>query len=127
MDGIRCKARPDWVCDGHPVICDLKTARDASAHEFSRAAGNYQYHLQASWYSDAAQTCGLGERAFVFLAVEPDPPHGVALYQMDEEAMDAGRRRYERALAMYRECVETGIWPGYDTEIRPLRLAPWAL
>jgi hypothetical protein len=126
-NGIRCKARPDWVCDGHPVIVDLKTARDASAHEFARAAGNYQYHLQSAWYSDAAQICGLGERAFVFIAVEPDPPHGVALYQMDEEAMEAGRRRYERALATYRDCVETGEWPSYPREIQPLRLAPWAL
>jgi hypothetical protein len=125
--GVDCKARPDWLCAGHQVVLDVKTARDASADAFARAAGSYAYHLQAALYLDALGQCGLGERTFVFLVVETEPPYAVALYQLDEAALHAGRIRYRRALAHYAECLASGLWPGYPTEIQPLSLPKWAL
>jgi exodeoxyribonuclease VIII len=126
-EGVQCKARPDWLCNGHDVILDLKTAADASYDGFQRAAGNWKYHLQNSWYIDAVETVGLGLRRFIFLVVESEPPHGVALYELDAEAIHAGRIRCERALSRYIECNQTGEWPGYPREIQPLSLSKWSL
>jgi hypothetical protein len=125
--GLACKARPDWLCEGHAVIVDLKTALDAGPSAFAKACGQWKYHLQAAWYQDAAIACDLGERAFVFLAVEPAPPYAVGLYQLDEEALRVGRLRYQRALETYQACRTAGHWPGYDTEINTLSLPKWAL
>ena len=128
VDGLACKARPDWLCGGHQVIVDLKTARDASPAGFAKAAGQYTYHIQDAWYSDAAARFQeIGERAFIFLAVEPEPPYAVGLYQLDDESRRVGRIRYQRAFDRYRECVESGVWPSYQTEITPLSLPKWAL
>lgn len=125
--GVNCKARADWVCAGHEVICDLKTAADASERAFAKACGQWSYHIQAAHYVDAALACGLGERAFVFVAVEPEPPHAVGLYQIDEEALCVGRIRRNRALETYCECLASDVWPGYATEILTLSLPKWAL
>lgn len=125
--GVSGKARPDWLPDDYPIILDLKTAADASRDAFSRASANYHYALQAAYYIDAAAQCGLPDLRFIHLVVETDPPHGVAIYQMDDEAIDYGRRCYERALTTYRTCLETGEWPGYEQEIQPLSLPKWAL
>lgn len=126
-EGVQCKARPDWLCAGHEVTVDLKTAADASEDAFAKAAGRFSYHIQDAWYSDAANDCGLGARAFVFLVVESDPPHAVALYQLDDDARHVGRVRYERAFERYRECLASDQWPGYAKEITTLTLPRWAL
>lgn len=127
IDGTPIKARADWLCDSHEVIVDLKTAADASEPVFRKSAGNWKYHIQNAFYIDAAKLAGLGERAFVFIVVESDPPHGVALYQMSEEAIRVGRIRYQRALETYRQCVAAGEWPSYPCEIQTLDIPKWAL
>lgn len=127
LDGTACKARPDWVCGGHEVVVDVKTAREADPTGFAKAAGAYTYHLQAAHYIDAAEQCGLGQRAFVFVAIETDPPYAVGLYQLDEEALRVGRIRRDRALDTYRDCLASGQWPGYATDILTLSLPKWAL
>ena len=125
--GVNGKARPDWLPAEFPVIVDLKTAADASQAEFARASARYGYALQAAYYIDAAAQCGMPDMAFIHVVVETDAPYGVAVYQMDDEAIDHGRRCYERALTTYRTCRETGEWPGYAQEILPLSLPRWAL
>lgn len=126
-DGVSCKARADWISDSHEVLIDLKTAIDASERGFGKAAGNFKYHLQAAWYTDAAIDCDLGTRAFIFIAVEPEPPYAVGLYQLDEVAIHAGRVRYQRAFDTYRQCVQSGQWPGYGREIQTIEIPKWAL
>ena len=126
-DELACKARPDWIGDGHDVVVDLKTAADASYEAFCRAAGRYTYHIQAAWYLDALRRCGEPRAHFVHLVVESEPPHGVALYELDEEAMHAGRIRVERALDAYAACQSAEDWPAYPREIQSLSLPPWGL
>lgn len=125
--GLNCKARPDWLCGGHAVTVDLKTACDASPDGFAKASGQYTYHMQSGHYTDAAIACGLGERTFVFIVVETEPPYAVGLYQLDAEAIFVGRQRIRRALETYARCRESGEWPGYATEIKTLSLPKWAL
>lgn len=124
---VACKARPDWVCDEVAALVDLKTAADASEPAFAKASGSFKYHMQAAWYQDAAESCGLGERAFIFVAVEPDPPHGVGLYELDPEAIRVGRIRNRRALETYAECLASGEFSAYPREIQTLVLPKWAL
>jgi len=126
-DGVQAKARIDWLCEGHDVLLDLKTAKDASFEGFAKACGTYQYHVQHAWYLAGAEQVGLGKRQFVFLVVESEPPHGVALYQLDNVAVTAGEARIQRALEIYRECRLSGVWPGYEESIQQLSLPRWAL
>lgn len=125
--GLLCKARPDWYNTDHEVIVDLKTAADASEEGFSRAAGNYGYHMQDAHYLDGAAACGLTARGFIFVVVENTRPHAVAVYVLDDRARDAGRTKIRRALNLLAECKREDKWPGYPAEIKTLELKPWSL
>ena len=127
-DGIACKARPDRVAavDEWTWIVDVKTCRSASPHGFAKAIADYGYHQKAAWYVDALNALDPRERRFLFVAVEKEPPFAVALYELTDEAIGQGRAQNAAALATYRECRESGVWPGYPSGVEFLDLPKWA-
>lgn len=125
---IRCRARFDWLTPDGWLI-DLKTTQDASAGAFARSCANYRYHVQAAWYLDAYQQASGGDLplGFIFIAVEKTAPYGIALYELDAEAVEQGRQLSRRDLARYAAAREMDCWPGYPTDIQPLSLPRWAM
>ena len=109
------KARLDHFTawDGHSTVIDVKTTRDL-IKDFGRTAARYGYTLQQAWYQRglAAVT---GERAwrFAYLVVEKDPPHGVALVELDPDSVGWADGEVDRLMALYTQCHRNGIWPGY--------------
>jgi len=122
--GIECKSRFDWLLE--PLLLDLKTTTDASPFGFARSIANFRYHVQDAFYSQAAASEGLDVRHFLFAGVETSPPYLCAIYQLDDEAREIGRRLYLRDLRTYQQCVERNEWPGYSPEIQTLSLPKWA-
>jgi hypothetical protein len=124
--GVWCRARHDKAIrdrNGRLVIVDLKTCENAADAGIQKSVANYGYHQQGAHYSDAAVALGLGEDpGFVFIFVEKSPPHLINVVQLDDEAMEVGRRRNAAALRIYAECTKTGEWPGYDPEITEVGL-----
>jgi len=122
--GIACKSRFDWLLPS--AIVDLKTAADASREGFARSVATYRYHVQDAFYSQAAASSELRIEHFLFVVVEPCAPYAVAIYQLDDEAREFGRRLYLRDLRTYQQCVERDEWPAYPAEISTLSLPKWA-
>ena len=126
------RARVDWLPDceagSRPVLVDYKTTVDASPEAFAKSAIRYGYHHQGPWYVDgyrAVTGCDL-EPAFLIVAQEKEAPYLVSVHQIMPDAMEAGRRGNEKAVARYMKATETGVWPGYPDEIQPLDLPMWA-
>ena len=124
VTGAKCKSRPDWIIPG--AIIDLKTSGDASPSAFARSVASYRYQVQAAYYLQAAACVDLGAEHFIFVVVESTAPFAVAVYQLDDEAMEHGRKLYLRDLGAYMRCKESGAWPGYPTDIQTLSLPRWA-
>ncbi len=122
--GVTCRGRLDWL---HPrAIVDLKTAADASPGKFSRNLVDFGYALQAAWYSEG-YTAVTGESLpFIHVVVEKEPPHLVAVYQIDADALAYGAAKAAEARAIFAECESTGTWPGYSPEIELVSLPAWA-
>ena len=132
--GLLCKARIDRVglIGEWPIVGDLKTARDASRRAFERSVNSYGYHVQAVHYLEGLQAIqptpdGSPFRRLVFFVVESDPPHCVALYELDDLALDEGAGTRSRYMRTWKECVQTGQWPGYASGIDYASLPAWAL
>jgi len=123
--GELIKCRSDFLCHGHPLIVDLKTADDASPQGFARAAVNYGYYRQAPWYADILQDITGEPHHFAFVVVEKARPHAVAVYFVEPEDMDIGRRENRRLLYLIAACRAENRWPGYATEPMPLELPHW--
>lgn len=117
--GELCKARADWLRQN--AIVDIKTTRDARPSEFAKSIANYRYHVQAAHYE-----AGFNLNRFIFIAVEKDPPFGVAVYFADSEMVKSGTEARARNLGSYAECKASGLWPCYAEQIQTIQLPRWA-
>jgi hypothetical protein len=121
--GITRRGRVDYL--RHDAVIDLKSSADASAAGFAKSVANYGYDMQAAAYVDGVESL-TGERLpFYFVVVEKEPPHLVALYELDDESMAVGRIRNAEACALYAQCQSDDEWPGYPTEIQTLSSPAW--
>ena len=125
--GVRCRGRADLWSDVAPVIVDLKTTRDAAREAFQRDIYTFGYYLQAVHYLNAASALGETRDHFVFIAIEKTPPYGVAVYDLDDDALMAGAEELRSLLMRWKQCEESGEWPGYDTRVTPISIPTWAL
>lgn len=124
-NGIMRRAKLDLITG--PFGVDLKTAQDASTAGFGRSAGKFRYHSQDAFYRDALRAClDIADPQFLFVVVEKSPPHLVNVVQLDAYDVELGAKRNERAVDLYRQCVESDTWPGYGDGINECRLPAWA-
>lgn len=124
--GVKCKIKPDFYNTDLSYAVDLKTTEDASVNGFSRSAFKHRYHVQSPFYYDGLVQNGINPKAFIFIAIEKEPPYlvNVMFYSMDD--MSVGRNIYKEDLRIYNECINTGVWPGYEEIIHPMSLPHWA-
>ena len=123
-DGMKFKCRPDAL---HPnMIVDLKTTVDANPDDFGKTAFNYGYFVSAAHYRNGVQAVNGGEKLpFVFVNVEKTAPYLVSVTELDEDALDFGQQMIDRGSRIYKECAESGNWPGYPNHTTT-RLPDWA-
>ena len=124
------RCRFDWLPDATSdrlIIGDYKTTTDASLRGFEKSIVNFGYHQQADWYLDGARVLlGADDAAFLFIAQEKTAPYLVNVIELSAELRTIGRERNERAVHVYQRCMETGIWPGYPTEVHKAIAPVWA-
>lgn len=122
---VERKAKLDGVCGRFGI--DLKTTVDASTAAFGRSAGKFAYFSQDPWYRDALRACfGIDEPRFLFVVVEKFPPYLVNVVELDPYDVELGAKRNRRAIDLYRQCRETGVWAAYGDGINIAQLPRWA-
>lgn len=130
--GVWRRARLDWMPDlaggRRPLIGDYKTARHVAPEALRKAIHDHGYHQQGAWYLDAGAELGLWDDTAVFLLIfqEKEPPYLVTVVEPDPVALRIGRALNRQAIDLYRECSESGHWPGYADDVIRLGLPPWA-
>ena len=128
VDGELCKAKIDALDDGHTII-DIKTTADASPQAFAKQSANYLYHMQLAWYARSVDREFFDVDAFI-IAIENTPPHAVAVYIFDAEALRVGWHLCKRALWEWQQykldCKLNDRSLAYGDDIHDLYLPPWA-
>lgn len=127
--GTVCKSRLDRfaVIGSQHYVIDLKGVTDLSPRGFSAQLARMSYHFQAAFYCDAYKATFGVEPAFMIAAVEMSEPHDLVMYQLDEAALDQGRRLYQEALILRQACLDAKSWPGLGQgQVQPLSLPSWA-
>lgn len=125
------RARLDWLPVSpargqRMLLADYKSARTASPEALDRVINDHGYHLQGAWYVDGVKSLGLAEDvAYMLVVQEKEPPYLVSVDQLDDAAMRIGAMLARQAVDVYRECVESGRWPGYSDEVELIGLPPW--
>lgn len=126
--GVRCKCRPDFLCQkpGFALTLDLKTTADCSPSEFQRKVETMGYWMQDAHYSAGIKaTTGL-DPMFLFVAVETEWPFDCAVYEI--EPSDRSKARITRAytLTQIAAAQESNNWNDrWLTDVNRLALKPW--
>lgn len=122
--GLACKGRIDTVRN---AIADLKVTADIREFRMSQMMARMGYHAQLAFYQDGWSAHTYQSAPALLIAAESKPPHDVAVYEIDDDALHAGRCHYQDLLKRLKHCRDTGQWPGIYTERQTLRLPRWML
>lgn len=126
--GVNCRIRPDYARMEDGILLDLKTTDNADPKSFQRSIDRFGYHVQAAMYADGYKAiAGESLEDFLFVCIEKRRPFAVAVYRLDEAALEVGRQRYRQALATYAECKTRHRWPAYSDHVESISLPPWGL
>ena len=109
--GVECKGRLDAITEDY--VIDYKTTTNAATDAFMREAIRYGYDLQAAMYLEAARANGYNPKGFIFIAQEKNAPYLVNVLHAGEAFIDRGMWIMRGLLAKYKECSDSGNWPGY--------------
>jgi PDDEXK-like domain of unknown function (DUF3799) len=116
-DGIWCRSLIDWLHDDLRTVDDLKSsAMSMAPHVIGHRAEAAGWHVQAAFIErglDVLDPAGAGRRRFRFIAQEQDAPYALTVMRMDEQWLTMGRKKVQAAMALWRQAIKTGKWPGY--------------
>lgn len=127
--GVQCRARLDWLPvpeDGRMLVAEYKSTVNASVKKFEKAVLTYRYDQQAEWNSAGIQALKLAaDVQFMFIAQEKTPPFLVNVIRLDSMWLVMAADRNRRAREIYKRCTETGIWPGYSSDVEVAMSPSW--
>jgi len=123
--GVPLRARFDRLPDDRSAIIDLKTTEDASRDGFTKSVGNFRYDVQEAHYSELLVILEQIVVPMVFIVVEKNAPHLVAVHTLSDEFREIGTADAARARAIYAACKEHDLWPGYPENQDPLMPPFW--
>jgi hypothetical protein len=124
VTGVRCKGRIDYWHEQVPLAVDLKTTRDANPARFARHAADYSYGEQAQHYTDGIQALTGARPRFLHVLVQTEGPPLVTVCDL-AEFTDIARENVRTAIEMYRDCTESGVWPGIPHGIHRISPPRW--
>lgn len=110
--GVPCQIRMDWF-NPELGLVDLKTCAEIGFFEYDFRRWGYIYQL-AFYRAVIRQATGENVPVKV-IAVEKSEPIAAGVWAVSSDWLDYAEKVNEAALAKYKQCCETGIWPtGYE-------------
>jgi hypothetical protein len=119
-NGLLLKGRFDWLGNDLDVIDDYKTTSASAAPEdWTRTMLGIGGDLQAAFYLRLrAAVAPLVERPqFRFVVQETYEPYALTVMTLAPDLMAFAETKVEHAIAAWRRCVETDVWPAYPSRV----------
>jgi hypothetical protein len=121
---LKCKCRFDGWAE---IPFDIKTAQSAAPQDFAKSAATYGYHNQEAFYKAGAWSLTGEAKDFPFIVVSKEPPHEVAVYQLDDDDVALGHKQNMQALEEISERLAENRWHApYEQTITTIELPKWA-
>lgn len=124
---IWCRARLDWLPNAGSIYDDYKsTAATADPESFSRIMFNLGYDFQAAFYTRGIRKLGLcKDPTFRFIVQEVTAPHALAAISLMPSAIELAQYKVQRAIDIWKTCLESGEWPGYAPKTYYVEAPMW--
>src|SRR6266705_4926277 len=120
-DGIWLRSLVDWL--GHDLRrCDDYKSGGVSVapHVIGLRMVDQGWDIQAAMQGrilDVLDPKGAGRRKHRFVAQENSPPYALTICEMSEAVMTMGRKKLQRAIDLWRACIEADHWPAYVNRV----------
>ncbi len=123
---VVCRARLDWLRNDHTAIDDLKTTTSADPREWTRRRlWEDGKDIQAAFYLRGLKHITGTDAAWRFVVVENKPPFALSVISLAPAAVELANAKVQRAIDLWRDCVNTNTWPAYPTRVCFAELPPW--
>jgi hypothetical protein len=110
----------DWLSADAEIMADYKTtAVSAAPGALAARMASDGWDVQAAM-AERGLAVVAGEdpdRRYIFVVQETFEPFAVSIMEISESVLSIGRRKLQSAAWVWRECMESGVWPGYPTQI----------
>lgn len=126
--GVECKARPDWLSKDRRIILSYKTTPGSAAPDSWIRRQLPLYAIGMPLYERGVRSVfGVERTRVVHLTQEQKPPYACSLIALDPAAQDVAERKLDRALSLWRECLETKRFPAYPLDICYAEARAWEM
>lgn len=118
-DGCLFRMRPDRISAALNLMGDVKTTKmEAEPDAWGRKSlFGMGYYVAAAFYCRGLEHHTGKLSRYVYLAQEQEPPHLCSLIGLDGAARHLGKARADRGIAIWKDCMKTGVWPGYPNRV----------
>lgn len=127
-EGVMLRSMVDWMRDT-THLDDLKTTgMSASPDRLPYAMADGGWDLQAAIQErilDVLDAPGRGRRRHYFYLQENEDPYEVTVCELSESVMTIGRAKLDKAIAIWRDCMSRGRWPGYARVVHAPTYPPY--
>src|SRR3990172_8160 len=122
------KIRPDWLPRDRKIILDYKTTSvSANPDDLVRTIVANGYDIQAALYTRGVKAVDGTDPKFIFMFQETHEPYLCSFVGLPPEFMEMGRSKIEYGMFLWKECLSSGIWPGYPNKVCWVDAPAWAL
>lgn len=123
------RTRPDWLNLRDGISLSYKTTK-ASAHpeQFRRIVSSMGYDFGLMFYERALRGAVDGwSGRHIMMAQEQTFPYACSLFELSPDKAELERANVERAINLWSECMESGVWHGYGARVHPIEPRAWEL
>lgn len=119
----------DWVVSPAKLYDYKTTGISLAPYGLGPMIERAGWHVQAAFQErglNVIDPAGAGRRTFRFIGQENEPPYALVPVELNEHWMTMGRKKVDRAVALWSRCMATGHWPAYPAEIVTPEYPGWA-
>ena len=117
--GVWCRCRIDYISANGKNFYDFKTTdQSANPERASRMIFNLGYDITSAFYKRGIRkVLGIENPNYRFVVQEKEKPYRLSVCALDPMADAIADRKIDAAIALWGECLKTGVWPGYPKRI----------
>lgn len=129
-EGVWLKARPDAIPGASNDFADLKTtSKGTESRDLSNVLYDRGYFVQAALVGmGASAVLNRQMEGFHLVFVDTADVHAVSIRTLEDEDIIRGERGVFAAIAIFKRCMATGVWPGptaSQADAQRLSLPQW--
>lgn len=131
--GVMRKCRPDYQRNAglvtvrdRPTVINLKTAVSVHPDTISRVAWDHHWHSSEAWTREGLAAHGVEVSDYLYVVVEKTTPHFVVVYRLPPRMVEMGAMFNRKAVAVFAECSESGVWPAYPDRVHEVEPPRWS-